>query len=237
MTTETTTKTSDWQWITHHLAALAITGVLVIGSVYGVESIIARHDEANSTKWNSLLSQQAAQTKDLQQELVADEAQSAARDAQYQKTIQQLAQTIAQRNAQNAQQQKQDATLDAQQAAQRLATQTSAAAGEVTATNDSINIDLPIARRVVSNLDLLAVDEANLADTQKQLTEQKQLTVDAQTDAAGQKNLAVMYQDQLKTQTAACTAEIKTLKAKHRKNILKAFGIGFVTGFIAGHIW
>jgi hypothetical protein len=236
MTTETTpaTKTNtlaqDYAWVTHHLIALAIAASFILGGVYLTESLIAKHDQQNSDKWNSLLVQQESQTKVIQQQLAADENAAAARDAQYQKTIAQLAQTIVQRNATNAQQQKQDATLDTQQAAVRLANQTHAQTGEVVATDSGVSIDLPITRSIVGSLDLLPVVQSNLADTQNQLANETKLAADAQTDAAGQKNLASMYQEQLTTQTAACNATIKTLKAKQRKNIFKAVGIGIGVG-------
>jgi len=240
MTTEANPVSSklsqDWTWVTHHLAALVITGALVIGSVYGVESLIAKHDAGEATKYTALLNTQAEQIKTVQSQLAANEAAEEARDAAYQKTIAQLAQSIATRNTQVQQQVKNDATLSTQEAAVRLATQTGAKAGEVTATATGVDIDLPVTRGIVTSLDLLPVAQADLADTQKQLVAQKALTVDAQNDATGQKNLANMYQGQLTIQTEACNATIKSLKAKRRKSILKAFGIGFVSGYIAGKI-
>src|SRR4029077_546957 len=237
MTTEANPVSSklsqDWTWVTHHLAALVITGALVIGSVYGVESLIAKHDAGEATKYTALLNTQAEQIKTVQSQLAANEAAEEARDAAYQKTIAQLAQSIATRNTQVQQQVKNDATLSTQEAAVRLATQTGAKAGEVTATATGVDIDLPVTRGIVTSLDLLPVAQADLADTQKQLVAQKALTVDAQNDATGQKNLANMYQGQLTIQTEACNATIKSLKAKRRKSILKAFGIGFVSGYIA----
>ena len=224
----------------HHLILVAITVLLVTGAVYGVESLIAKHDAANSTKWTSLLDAEAAQTKTLQTQITADEAAAAIRDAAYQKTISQLAQTISVRNTQVAQQVKNDATLDAQAAAVRLDSQTQAAPGEIVAANDSVTLDLPVTRRVVASLDLLPVAQADLADTEKQLAAQQGLTSDALADDDAQKKLVSAQAQMLVDSSKACDATVKAVKASARKGKLKWFGIGFVAGFVSGvtaHLW
>ena len=224
----------------HHLILLVLAAVLVTGSVYGVEGVIARHDLENSTKWNSILQTQTAQTAALQKQIASDEQAAAIRDAAYQKTITQLAQTISVRNAQATQQVKNDASLNAQQAAIRLATQTQAAPNEIVATNDSIVVDLPVTRRIVGSLDLLPVAQQNLADTEKQLAAQQGLTADAVADDGKQKQIVVDLQQTVLDQDKACLAQVKTLKAQNRKSKIKIFFVGYVAGFISGvtaHLW
>lgn len=230
----------DWTWVTHHILSLALAAALALGGIYLTESIVARHDAENSTKWNSILQTQAAQTAALQKQIASDEQAAAIRDAAYQKTITQLAQTISVRNAQATQQVKNDATLDAQQAAVRLATQTQAAPNEIVATNDSIVVDLPITRRIVGSLDLLPVAQQNLADTEKQLAAQQGLTADAVADDGKQKQIVSDLQQTVLDQDKTCLAQVKALKAASRKGKLKWFGIGYVAGFISGvtaHLW
>lgn len=224
----------------HHLILLVLAAVLVTGSVYGVEGVIARHDLENSTKWNSILQTQTAQTVALQKQIASDEEVAAIRDAAYQKTISQLAQTISVRNAQTQQQVKNDASLNAQQAAIRLATQTNAQAGEIGVAGDTISLDLPITRNIISNLDLLETAQADLSDTEKQLAAQQGLTADAAADDNKQKSLVAALQTEVLDSDKACLAQVKTLKAQNRKSKIKIFFVGYVAGFISGvtaHLW
>jgi len=153
------------------------------------------------------------------------------------------AQLSAQQNARNVQlatQVKTDATLSAQQAADRLTQQTNAASGEITASGNNVTVDLPMSRQLVTNLDMLPVVEANLADTQKQLANETQIATTAEADVVAQKAEIVGLNKQLADSAVACTAAVNVEKAKARKGKLKFFGIGFIVGFASGataHIW
>ena len=212
----------DWTWIQQHLLALVLVALLIGGAVYGVEGIIARHDAANDSKYAALLATQTAQTKTLVQQLSDFEAQATVRDQQYQATIASLAQSINTRNANAKKQAQVDANLDVSAAAARLAQQTQAAAGEVTVSNNDVLVDLPITRRIVDNLDTLPVVQADLVDTQTQLNAQKALTADAQTDTTNAKAVINSQTVQLADQTKACNAQVKAVKAKNRRTIIKA---------------
>ena len=231
---------TGWTWLAHHVVLFILAVLICVGAVYATDSIISKRDDQNSTKWNSILQTQTEQTAALQKQIVSDEQASAVRDAAYQKTITQLAQTIGQRNVQNAKQQQIDTTLHFPEAAERLANQTHAAPGEIVVTASGIDIDLPITRSIVSSLDLLPVVQANLADTEKQLAAQQNLTGDAVADDTKQKSLVAALNAQVLDGNKACMAQVTALKAKNRKSKIKIFFVGYVAGFITGataHLW
>ena len=231
---------TGWTWLAHHVVLFILAVIICVGAVYETDSIISKRDDANSTKWNSILQTQTEQTAALQKEIAANEKESAARDAQYQKTISDLAKTIGQRNVQNEKQQKVDATLGVAQAAERLASQTQAKPGEIVATDSGISLDLPIARSIVSSLDFLPVAESNLKDTQQQLAAQQGITTDAVADDQKQKQLVANLQTQVLDGDKACLAQVTALKAKNRKSKIKVFFVGYIAGFITGataHLW
>jgi hypothetical protein len=229
----------DVQWIITHFVSLILIAALALAGIYGVESLVAKHDEATNNKWQQVLTQVSQDNSNLRQQLTQDEATWAQQNTQAQQTITQLAQSVSARNTQSAQQQKVDVSLDAQQAAARLAAQTSAASGEVTVNNQNndVDIDLPIARRVVANLDLLPVVQANLADTQKQLTNETTIAQNNAADADKQKQLVTGLTTQLTDAKQACDTQIKAIKAEARKGKIKAFfgGVAAVLLALAGH--
>ena len=230
----------DWSWFVSHLVVLILVGALVAGGVYGVESLIAKHDAATLAKDNAALATVVAQNQTL-----ISEAQT--KDVLLQQAITALsaanAQLSAKQNARNVQlatQVKTDATLSAQQAADRLTQQTKAAPGEITASGDTIVADLPMSRTIVTDLDELPVVTANLADETTKLTNETTLATTAQADVTAQKAEISGLNTQLADSAVACAAEVKTEKAKAKKGKLKWFGIGFIVGFASGaiaHIW
>ena len=236
----TSTLLKDWHWLTQHLVALVIVIVLTFGGIYFVESLVAKHDAANSAKYEQILAAQTQQTETLQKQLSTDEANWAQVEVQLLAQNAQLTHQISQRNQVVAVQVKADATLSAAQSAVRITQQTSAGPGEVVATGDAVTLDLPIARAITTDLDRLSLAQADLADTQTQLVNETQIATDAKADAANEKNLIAAQDVELADQKKYYTAQITTLNANARKGKLKWFGIGFIVGFVSGttaHLW
>lgn len=237
MTTETTspitsTLAKDYAWVIHHLLSLAIVGVLVIGGVYGTESLIAKHDVQNSAKYEAILATQTQQTQTLQKQLSTDEANWAQVEAQLLAQNAQLTKQITARNQAVAIQVQTDATLSATDAAARLTTQTHAAPGEVLASGNDVTIDLPITRAIVSDLDQLPVVQADLTDTKTQLANETVVATNAQTDAIDAKKVIAAQVTQMADADKACKADIATVKAQARKSKWKylLFGGAIVEG-------
>jgi hypothetical protein len=232
--------TTDWNWIKAHAALLVLVASLTAGSVYGVTNIIANHDAANAKLADARLAVATAQTTAAQQQLAQEQTQLLALVQQLQAQNAKLSQSIVQRNAQTATQVKTDATLNAQEAAVRLSTQTQAQPGEVVAANDTVVLDLPMSRRVVGDLDLLVSAQNNLSDTQTELANETQLFNKSQEEVADQTKVISDLQAQSKEQTVAYNMELTAVKAQARRGKIKAFFIGFGTGFVAGvtaHLW
>ena len=231
------TLTRDWAWLKAHLLGVAVIAVLVIGSVYGIESLVAAHDSATALHYNQILALQTQQTQTLQKQLSTDEANWAQVEAQLLAQNAQLTKQISQRNQAAAVQVQADASLSAQDSATRIAAQTHASVGEVTAQGNDVTLDLPITRVVVASLDQLPAVESDLADTTKQLANETTVAANAQSDVADAKKVIASQTTQLADADKSCKSQIAVVNAKARRGKLKAFFIGAATvlGLWAGH--
>jgi len=229
---------SDLVWVKAHLVTVIVAFVLLggtaVGSVYGVESLLAKRDLATEQRYNTLLSGEVANTKAAQATLATTLSSFNDTLHQMQTANAALAQSIVNRNIQTQKQVKIDATLDSQQTAQRLSSQTSAQAGQVTANGSDITVDLPIARSIVADLDGLAGTQQNLVATQKELDNTNQMYTASQQVVAAQKKTLDAVITENAGQVKACAAQVTALKAQNRKSKMKWFGAGFITGFITG---
>lgn len=224
--------TKDWDWLKTHILLLAVTGIFVVGSVYGVESLIARHDAASTAKYSVLLDTQIQQTQAVEKQLATDEAHWTQVEQTLLNQNAQLSKTIVTENKQVENQRKADATLNAQQAAERLTQQTKAASGEVVASGDNVVVDLPITRSIVSDLDLLVGTQDTLKATQTQLVNETTIADNAKSDAAAKNTLIMNLKAQNDAQVKSCDARVALVKAQARKGKLKWFVSGVVVGFI-----
>jgi hypothetical protein len=222
----------DISWIKVHLLLLAVVAILVFGSVYGVESLVERHDITNATASEKVLALVTAQTNDLKAQMEQFQVAATARDAAYAATIAKLTTEVDARDAQLVQQEKKDATLTAQEAADRIALQTKAQAGEVTASADTVVLDLPVARDITSDLDKLDTLQQDLVATQTQLANEKSVAADLTTANANQVLVINNQEKELADEVISCNSQIAVVKAKARKSKLKWFMAGVVTGFI-----
>jgi hypothetical protein len=224
---------ADWSWIVTHVLLLVAVGIVVLLAVFGIEELISKHDDKNAAVAQQILAASTAQTNLLASKLSQDEQLWSQQNAANQKIIAIQAAQIAQRNIAAQQQQKVDASLSATDAANRLSDQTGAKSGEVTAVGDTVSISLPVTRTVVQLLDSVPTLQANLNDTQNQLAAETSIAGNLESQVDAQKSLVAAQQIQLADQNKACTAQVAAVKAKARKNGLKWFAIGFVSGFLA----
>lgn len=228
---------ADLSWVKTHLILLAVVAVLAFGGIYTIESLIAKHDVEQAAQWQMILKQQQTATAAIQQQLAADEQHWTQVEAELLQQNANLAKDITARDAQSQQQVNHDATLSAKEAAQRIAADTKS---DATAQADTVVLPLSTARITVADLDMLPVVQADLADTQKQLANETTAYNTCQNDVTEQKTLVAAEQKTLVDTQTADAKTIKALKAEHRKAILKAFGIGYVAGFVSGatvHLW
>lgn len=230
----TDTISNDLSWLKHHIVLLVIVIVLVGASVYGIESIIARHDAVSSAKADIVLQQQTAQTNLLATKLQQDEQLSAQQNAQLMAMNAQLSSYITQRDKAAAIIVQKDATLSALEAAQKITVQTKAQPGEVVVQGDTVQMDLSVSRTVVANQDQLPVVQADLTDAKTEIRQGETVIENLQTVVLDGRNTI----DSMKTQAVdadrACKAEVATVKAQARKSKLKWFLTGLITGIIGG---
>ena len=225
----------DLAYLKTHMALLAVVVVLAGGAVYGVETLISKHDVAQEAHDQQLLTLVTAQTNDLKTRMAQDEQQASVRDAQYSQIIAQLSGTINKQNLALQQQIKVNASLTAEQTAEAIASKIKADPGQVIAQGDGVNLTLPIARVINSDLDRLSIALFQLDETKQQFQAQLELTNDAKTDAENAKNIISSQSAQLSQADKFCKDEIATIKAQNRKSKMRWFGIGFISGLISAH--
>lgn len=228
--------TSDLNWLKTHVILIFIVIALSLGTVYGVETLIAKHDAASADKWQAILTAQTAQTKAFADQLNADEKNWSQQNTQQEAIISQLAVAISQRDKTTAIQIQKDATLSATDAAQRISEQTKAKLGEVTAQGNNIQLDLSVSRTVVAGLDQIPALTADLVDTQKQLVSETTIADNLQSNLTEEKSLIESMKLESQDADKSCKAEISSLKADSRKGKLKWFWIGVVVGFVGARV-
>lgn len=223
---------TDYTWLTTHLIQLAIVGILVISSVYGVESIIARHDSAIATRYDALAAQTTAQNQALQKQTAEQISQLATQNSLLQTQVAGLAQAITTRDAALINLQKQVITMQPPALAAEWPKYVSH--GTVSALPDGVKLDVPAAQDTLSQLEsvpVLQADKKNLEDSNaKQAVEitNDQTALKSSQDALGTEKLSHVADN------IACTADKKALKAEARKGKIKAFFAGVIAGLIGG---
>ena len=196
-----------------HLFAAIVIVALIAGSVYVVDSLIARHDAKTESKYELLLTQ--AQTKStadqqaFQNVLTQLSAQNAALSTQ-----------IASRDVALATILKQDAQLNASQVAAKL--------GGTANSDNNIVLPLDTSRNIAASLDILPPLQANLAN-------ETTIATNLQTELTAQTTVVTDLKAQLVASDNSCKAQIKTLKAKQRKTNLKFLAVGIGIGIGFGH--
>ena len=235
MTDVPTVVKNDLTWLKTHAILVIIVVFLSLGAVYGIESIIAKHDAENAARWNNILHVQQAQTQAISDKLTADEKNWTQQNAQQEAVITQLTTLISQRDKNTAAQVQKDATLSAAEAAQKITQQTKAQPGEVSAQQDNVVLDLSVSRTVAAGLDQLPTVQADLSDTKKQLTSETTIATNLQNNVNEQQSLIDSMKKQADAADKSCKADITLVKAQARKSKIKWFLIGVVTGIIGSH--
>lgn len=227
-------------WLKQHERLIIVTLVLLFGGYigHGVLNLMAKNADAKVQQAQAQLTQQ--QTANAQ--MAAQVQQATQQYQQIVTTLQaqntQLAQTIAQRNTQLVQTQAIDKTLPVSQLDTKWAADAGVDASQLQAGSNGQTIASQEATvATVQQLDSIPVLKANLSDTQTELTNTK-TEFTAANQLIGEKTQQITgLQLQITDEQNTCKAEVADVKAQARKSKLKWFGIGFVTGYIAGHIW
>jgi phage FluMu protein gp41 len=232
----------DITWIKGHVLVVLLAVALIAGSIIGgislIESLIQRHDErvaaAQLQKEGVDTSIQAAFMTQLQQE----HADNLARDVAQTTLINSLVSQMAQQHAVTAKQVVTDSTLDTKAAAARLVTQTKASPSDVTASNDTVTMTLPLTRTVVADLDLFAQSQSDVLNLQGQLGAQKILTSDSKVELGTANQVISADKTELiatiKADNSACDVRVDKQAAKDRKRTLWVSVASVIAGVVLG---
>jgi hypothetical protein len=214
---------ADVTWLKTHLILVAIAASLVFGSVYGVESIIAKHDDKNAIVLQTLSDSMNKQNQQFQQNIKTQLDSLAAQNVQLEQQNSQLINALAARQVVEKQIPLTNATLSAQDAAGKLKGQ---------AVGNTVVLDLPIARDLVTSVQLVPLLQQDKADLEKS-NGLLQTEVSNGVKALDLERTAHTNDNTTNAGTIkARDAEIVAVKAECRKSKLKWFGIGVVVGFV-----
>lgn len=221
---------ADFDWLKHHVILLLIVVGLVIGSVYGIESVISNHDHEAAIRMETLAQTLVQQNQTVQQQLKAQIDTLTQQNIALQKEVSSLANAIATRDAKLKTVQAQVPQLSPDQLS--LEWQKSVKTGTVKPETGGYLVDQPAAVATLQALEALPVLNQDITDLQKsnanlnvQLVNETAI-YDAEKKSHGSDN------DTNKTVIAAKDAELKDVKAQCRKSKLKWFGAGVVVGFL-----
>lgn len=226
---------ADWKWLTTHLILVLVLVAVVFGSVYYVNSVIERHDEARQSADAKVLAQAVQQTTTLEAALAADQKASAVRDAQASATISSLLSSLAARDAALKTTLAQNASLTAAQAAQKLTQRTGAVPGEITAVGNTVVADLPTAIKFVNAFDQLTAAQADLVADAGIIDETNVKLNDANKSLSDANALVASQKTQLTDADKVCKDQIAVVKAKARKHGFWAALGGIIGGIVLGH--
>jgi hypothetical protein len=214
----------DVSWVKTHLLLVGVVAALVFGSVYGVESLIANHDAKNAIVLQTLADSQAKANAQFQISVKSQIDAIAAQNAELAAENQTLIKALASRQVIEAKIPVQNSSLSAQDAASALKGQ---------AVNDQVVLPLPVARDLVTSVQLVPLLQADKADLEKSngLLETE---VANGVKALDLERTAHTNDNSTNAGTIkARDAEIVAIKADARKGKMKWFFIGYVAGFVS----
>jgi len=218
----------DFKWIKAHLILTAIAACLIFGAVYGVESVIAKHDEKNAQAIAAIVDAQTKQNQQFQISIKAQIDTLVQQNQVLESENQTLIAALAKRQVIENQVPIKNQNLSAVEAAKALGG---------TSDGDNVVLELPIARNVVTQVQLVPLLQQDKADLEKS----NGLLTTEVVNAQSALDLERKAHESDNTTNAGIIKErdttISTLKAECRKSKLKWFGIGFVAGYITGKVF
>lgn len=230
--TQITSKfTADLGWVKHHVILLALVVLLTFGAVYGVETIIARHDDKNAIVLQTIAQQMQQSNQVLQQQNKAQIDALTQQNLQLQQEVSSLATAIATRDTQLQKTQAQVPQLSPDQLSSEWLARIKNA-GNIKPILGGYQVDQSAAVATLQQLESVPVLEedkkdleAEIANTAAQLNNET-AKFDLEVKSHASDNAAN------KAALDAKDAEIKKVKADCRKSKLKYGFIGTAVGII-----
>lgn len=246
MSTDTqiqSTVTRDIDWARHHLFLLAAVVILVMGSVYGIESLLARraHDEwvAQKTLLDQMQKQNDQAQKQNEQTQAATKAEVDALTQQNALLLQQnsaLAKVISDRDAQLIKDRADVKSLPPT----TLATKWGAAANQpapAIQTNGDFDVPLPLAQASYDALLQVPVLTKDNQDLKGQVQTETQIATNNESMFKNEQKALESEQKAHESDKNTCTQNVNTLNAQiqserddHRKKLTFWTTLAFIAG-------
>jgi hypothetical protein len=225
---------ADFDWLKHHVILLLLVVGLVIGSIYGIESVIAKHDHEKDVQMQTLAQTMVQQNQLFQQQTKAEIDTLVQQNAVLIQQNTALASAITSRDAQLRTQQSQVPQLNPDQLSVEWQ-KSIKNAGNIKPATGGYLVDQSAAVASLQAIEAVPVLQQDVIDLQKsnanlsvQLGNETSIFLAEQKAHASDNasNTAVIY---------AKDAEIKDVKAQCRKSKTKIAAIAGVIGFIVRH--
>lgn len=222
---------SEYNWLKHHLLLLALVVLLAVGSVYGLESIVAKHDHEKDLQLQTIAQTMVQQNQTFQQQTQAKIDSLVQQNTALMQQNTALVSAITTRDTQLKTTQKSVPQLSPDQLS--LEWQKSIKnAGNIKPETGGYSVDQAAAVATLQALESVPVLTQDISDLQAsnanlnvQLVNETQI-FQAEQKAHGSDN------DANKAVIVAKDAEIKDVKAQCRKSKMKWFWLGAVAGFL-----
>ena len=224
------------KWIESHerLLLVAVAGVVLWFGIGRVDSLIARHDNANLQQAQVVAQAQADKTAAIAEQVAQQSAQYQALADKVQAQNAALVQANTELATALAKQQRTDASLPPTELVNRWSTLVPQA--KPTVTPSGVALDTPSAVATIQALEAVPVLTAQVSNTQKELDNAQSL-VTAEGQQVTTLNTEVgSLRTQLGDNQAVCQAQIAVVRAEARKGKRRWFLVGFVTGFVSRQV-
>ena len=221
------------KWIESHerLLLVAVAGVVLWFGIGRVDSLIARHDNANLQQAQVVAQAQADKTAAIAEQVAQQSAQYASLATKVQQQNDALMQANVALSTALAKQQHTDSTLPPSDLVARWNTLVPQAGATVTPSG----VALPAQGAVstVQALESVPVLTAQVSNTQKELSNAQSLVTAEGQQVATLNTEVGSLRTQLGDNQAVCQAQVAVLKIEARRSKRRWFIIGYIAGFIS----
>lgn len=231
-TTITSTVSHDLAWLKGHLILLAIVGVLIIGGVYGVETMLANRSHEQFLQQQTILKQFTEQNAQVQQQMKTSIDAFAAQNAALQAQMVTLTTAIVARDGQLMKDRQTVKTLPPAELSAKWGTVAVEPAPAIDPSGNFL-VPLPLAQKSVDALIQVPVLTEDKKDLQTQLASETTIATNNDGKYKDEQKAHQSDNEACKQTVATKDAEIKDIKAQGRKREMIIMIVSAIFGFAA----
>lgn len=228
------TVTQDLAWARHHLFLLVAVGLLVLGGVYGVESILAKRAHEQFLQEQAILQTMVKQNEATQAQTKAQIDGLTQQNVALQQRFDAYTSAIASRDALLLRDREQIKTLPPPQLATKWGESANEPAPAIT-TNGEFLVPFPLAQKSTDALVTLPVLSKDNADLKSQLTQETQIATNNDQKFKDETKAHESDKGVCKQTVELKDSQIKDLKAAGRKREIIIAVVAALFGFVARH--